>query len=58
MLDAFAVQDISIVLGNPVKMGLGLISIGYCVALALQHYVLYARRSTQTAYEVLSDSVP
>ena len=58
MLDAFAVQDISIVLGNPVKMGLGLISIGYCLALALQHYVLYARGSTQQAYDVLPDSIP
>ena len=37
-------QDISIVTGDPVKFGLALVSIGYCVVLLTQHYVLYRER--------------
>ena len=38
------VQDMSIVTGDPVKFGLALVSIGYCVVLLVQHYVLYRER--------------
>ena len=37
-------QDMSIVTGDPVKFGLALVSIGYCVVLLVQHYVLYRER--------------
>ena len=37
-------QDISIVTGDPVKFGLGLVSIIYCVVLLIQHYGLYRDR--------------
>ena len=37
-------QDMSIVTGDPVKFGLALVSIGYCVVLLIQHYVLYCER--------------
>ena len=30
--------------GDPVKFGLALISISYCVVLLLQHYILYRER--------------
>ena len=39
-----AMQDISIVTGDPVKFGLGLVSIIYCVILLIQHYGLYRDR--------------
>ena len=39
-----AMQDISIVTGDPVKFGLGLVSIIYCVVLLIQHYGLYRDR--------------
>jgi len=38
VLDAVALRDASLVTGNPVKLGLGLISIAYCIVLAVQHY--------------------
>ena len=41
--------------GNPVKLGLGLISIGYCTALSVQHYVLY--RPSQYS-RLLPEGVP
>lgn len=37
-------QDMSIVTGDPVKFGLALVSIAYCVVLLVQHYVLYRER--------------
>ncbi len=40
----FMLQDMSIVTGDPVKFGLALVSIGYCVVLLIQHYVLYRER--------------
>jgi cystinosin len=40
-LDAAASGNWGFVLGNPVKFGLGIISIVYDVAFMLQHYVLY-----------------
>lgn len=58
VLDAVALQDVSIVTGNPVKLGLGLISIGYCTALSVQHYVLYRpSRYSQLLPEALSGVV-
>ena len=57
MLDAVALQDVSIVTGNPVKLGLGLISIGYCTALSVQHYCLYVQRPGQYS-QLLPDAVP
>ena len=37
-------QDISLVTGDPVKFGLALVSISYCVVLLVQHYLLYTER--------------
>ena len=39
-----AMQDMSIVTGDPVKFGLALVSIAYCVVLLIQHYALYRER--------------
>ncbi|KAK9903968.1 hypothetical protein WJX75_001565 [Coccomyxa subellipsoidea] len=41
ILDAYALQDISIVTGDIVKLALGLVSIMYCLILAGQHYFMY-----------------
>ncbi|KAK9826088.1 hypothetical protein WJX81_001052 [Elliptochloris bilobata] len=57
VLDAVALHDMSLVTGNPVKLGLGLISIGYCAALSLQHYVVYAQQPGQYS-QLLPDAVP
>jgi cystinosin len=40
-LDAAASGNWGFILGNPVKFGLGIVSIAYDVAFMLQHYVLY-----------------
>ena len=41
MLEALVLHDSSLVLGDPVKLLLALISIAYDVVLMLQHFVLY-----------------
>eukprot|EP00775_Hariotina_reticulata_P009904 gene9904-10061_t len=40
-LNALARNDLSVVTGNPAKLGISLISIGFDVIFILQHYVLY-----------------
>lgn len=44
VLDAVVMDDASIITGNLAKLGLGLISITYCLLLMFQHYVLYPTR--------------
>lgn len=53
----FAVQDINIVTGDPVKFGLALVSIAYCVVLLVQHYVLYPERKPSHYDRKLAASV-
>ena len=42
VLEAVVTSDISVVTGDPVKLCLALLSIGYDGILMYQHYVLYA----------------
>jgi LCT (Lysosomal Cystine Transporter) family transporter len=42
LLTSYFLKDWSLILGNPVKFGLGAVSIMFDVAFLLQHYVLYA----------------
>ncbi len=58
VLDAVALRDASLVTGNPVKLGLGLISIAYCIVLAVQHYCLYARPPQRSRYRPLPSDAP
>lgn len=46
VLDAIVMDDASIITGNLAKLGLGLISITYCLLLMFQHYVLYPTRDS------------
>lgn len=46
-LDSYNSNDISIILGNPVKLGLGLISIIFDLVFIYQHYVLYPDTAIQ-----------
>ncbi|KAJ1678984.1 hypothetical protein EV182_002961, partial [Spiromyces aspiralis] len=44
VLDASMVGNIASAFGNPVKLGLGLLSMGFDVLFFIQHYVLYRDR--------------
>lgn len=57
-LNAFARGDISVVTGNPAKLGISLLSVAFDVLFILQHYVWYtADRSTrEEAADSLQDA--
>ncbi|KAJ2851143.1 hypothetical protein J3B02_003596 [Coemansia erecta] len=54
LLDAFRLGNIGDVLGNPVKMGLGLASIGFDLVFMSQHYVWYAEDRRQHKQDIES----
>lgn len=46
-IDASLQSDWGGIIGNPVKLGLGLISIFFDIVFMIQHYMLYTDRSTK-----------
>lgn len=50
-LDAAARHDLSVITGNPAKLWIAALSIGYDVIFVLQHYVLYKEQAGQEAVE-------
>ncbi|KAJ2616616.1 hypothetical protein H4S08_000698 [Coemansia sp. RSA 1365] len=44
ILDAARSGNVAEAFGNPVKLGLGLVSIGFDLMFMLQHYILYTDR--------------
>jgi cystinosin len=53
-LNALSRNDMSVVTGNPAKLGISLISIGFDVIFILQHYVLYKGSSTSSVDDASS----
>jgi cystinosin len=48
-LDAFVSQDFSGIVGNPAKLGLSLLAMGFDVLFMFQHYVLYRYDSDKSS---------
>ncbi|KAK9824845.1 hypothetical protein WJX81_006232 [Elliptochloris bilobata] len=53
-LEATVMRDISLITGDPVKFGLGFVSLFYDILLMIQHYIIYAQpRSAGKAHAPL-----
>ncbi|KAF9928981.1 hypothetical protein FBU30_001986 [Linnemannia zychae] len=55
ILDAYISDDWSGISGDPVKFGLGFLSIAFDVVFILQHYVLYRNRTDRFAQQLSED---
>lgn len=50
-LDAFLSNDFSGIVGNLVKLGLGVLAMGFDVLFMIQHYVLYREKGKEPENE-------
>ncbi|MFH4975799.1 hypothetical protein AB6A40_002508 [Gnathostoma spinigerum] len=57
ILQASNTNDWSIFYGNPVKFGLGLVSMAFDILFIVQHYILYPNHTESTAVVVNEDNV-
>jgi LCT (Lysosomal Cystine Transporter) family transporter len=58
LLTSYFLGDWSLILGNPVKFGLGAVSIMFDIAFLLQHYVLYAEPKDKAATITAAPATP
>lgn len=57
-LNAFARADPSVITGNPAKIGISAISIGFDILFILQHYVFYPQGSRADVGDAASTELP
>jgi cystinosin len=53
LLDAYIAKDMTVITGNPIKIGLGLASIAFDIIFILQHHVWYPSTLQTVSDEVV-----
>ena len=56
-VNAVARADLSVITGNPAKLGISAISIGFDIIFILQHYVLYRHSNSSTRQQGRARSI-